>query len=362
MKLLFICKRRPQGRDLFARPYGRFYYLPKILAEKGHEVHLLLCGYKKEPRIRCMKDDIHWQSVSLIPSGPFSFIREAEKVVRQIMPEWVTGFSDTYYGILAQRLGEKYHISSLIDAYDNFESYLPWMKPLHAVWRKSLSGATLVTAAGPGLAALLRESRPGKPTEVVPMAADPLFQPLARIECRKKLGLPADRKLIGYCGSTIHSNRGINLLFEAFTSLQKELPDLGLVMTGRQGRGVSLPPEANWLGYIADADMPILLNSLDMLVVMNRPTAFGNHSYPVKLYEAMRCRVPVVASETLATKWILQNHRELLVEPCHVEKLTDAIKKNLEIVRLDYGAQKGWDLIGEELEKLLFRYSPLSAK
>ena len=241
MKLLFLCKRRPQGKDLIERPYGRFYYLPKILAEKGHEVHILLLSYKNEPKISLEKDGINWTSISLIKHGPFAYVREAEKIIKQIKPDWIVGFSDTYYGILAQKLGTKFNIPSLIDAYDNYESYIPWLKPLHALWRRSLSKATLVTAAGPSLVDLLGRFRPGKPTEIIPMAADPIFQPMDKIECRQKLGLPVDKKLIGYSGSTIHASRGIDILFKAFDSLKQEVPDIELVLTGRKGRNINNP-------------------------------------------------------------------------------------------------------------------------
>lgn len=30
------------GRDLVASPYGRFLYLPKLLAERGHDVCIVL--------------------------------------------------------------------------------------------------------------------------------------------------------------------------------------------------------------------------------------------------------------------------------------------------------------------------------
>ena len=93
MKLLFLCKRRPQGKDLLERPYGRFYYLPKILAEKGHEFHILLLSYKNEPRIAENKDRINWTSISLIKHGPFAYIHEAKKIIQEICPDWIIGFS-----------------------------------------------------------------------------------------------------------------------------------------------------------------------------------------------------------------------------------------------------------------------------
>jgi glycosyltransferase involved in cell wall biosynthesis len=353
MKFLFLCKRRPQGRDLFKRPYGRFYYLPKKLAESGHEVHILLFSYKNESKISEEKDGIYWTSTSLIKHGPFSYVREASRLIKQIRPEWIGGFSDTYYGILAQRLADKYHTRSLIDAYDNFESYIPWLKPLHALWRKSLSKASLVTAAGPSLIDLLGKSRSAKPTEIIPMVADPIFQPMNKIECRKKLGLPIDKKLIGYSGSTIHKSRSPDILFKAFTILRENLPDSELVLTGRKGHNVTIPSEAEWLGYIPDNHMPLLMNSLDVLVVLNQPSAFGNYSYPVKLYEAMACNTPVVVSKTLSTQWIMRNNRDLLVEPNDINELCRTIANVLNLEEINYSAQKNWQQIGERFEELL---------
>jgi len=353
MKLLFLCKRRPQGKDLIERPYGRFYFLPKVLAEKGHEVHILLLSYKNEPENSIHQQGIHWTSVSLPGQGPRAYVRKAKKIINETKPDWVIGFSDTYYGILAQRLADKYKSRSLIDAYDNYESYIPWMKPLHVLWRKSLSRATLVTAPGPGLLDLLGKSRSGEQTELIPMAADPQFQPMDKLESRKKLGLPVAKKLVGYSGSTITANRGVDDLFQAFTLLNAELPDLELILSGRKGSGVALPTDARWLGYIPDAEMPLLINSLDLLVVMNQPSSFGNYSYPVKLYEAMSCQVPVVVTASLSTKWIMRHNQELLVESKNLQKLSAKIKYALTLGRIDYGKQPNWIEIGSYFEKLL---------
>ncbi len=47
MKIVLFCKRRPMGKDLMTRPYGRFYYLAKYLSESGHDVCMFLFSYKK---------------------------------------------------------------------------------------------------------------------------------------------------------------------------------------------------------------------------------------------------------------------------------------------------------------------------
>ena len=134
------------------------------------------------------------------------------------------------------------------------------------------------------------------------------------------------------------------------------MPDIELILSGRKDRGVILPPDSNWLGYISDEHMPLLINSLDVLVVMNQPSAFGNYSYPVKLYEAINCKIPVVVSATLSTKWIMRSNEELLVEPENYTELAAKIKLALRLESKDYEKQQGWDEISTKLETLLNKY------
>ena len=65
------------------------------------------------------------------------------------------------------------------------------------------------------------------------------------------------------------------------------------------------------------------------MVVPNRLSAFGRYSYPVKLYEAMACGIPVLATATEPSKWILQNQAMFLANPDDpfdmVRKLKDVL-------------------------------------
>jgi len=340
MKILFLCKRRPQGKDLLTRPYGRFFYLPYWLSKRGHEVYILLLSYKKEPAVQLEKDGIYWLSESIYPWGPLKYIAKANGLVRTLEPDWIVGFSDTYYGILAEKLGSKYGIKSVIDAYDNYESYIPWFKPLHSVWRKAIAKATRVTAAGPDLGDYLNTFRPHKTVATVPMAADPAFVSLNKKECRQKLGLPVDKKLVGYAGS-VHKSRGIELLFKIFEKLHCENPEILFVLSGRKDKKIDLPQPIKWLGYLSDEQMPLLLNSLDVLLVINKPSSFGNFSYPVKLYEAMACQIPVVVSDVLGSKWILKDHPQFLAH--NALDFAEKIKSVLALDRFDYGYQETWE-------------------
>lgn len=354
MKIVFLSKRHPQGKDLLTRPYGRFFHLPRLLAEMGYEVHILLLSYGRQPAADIHQFGIRWYSRSLWHKGSSSYWSTACTLMDAFKPDWIVGFSDTYFGIMAVALGRRFACRSAIDAYDNYESYLPWCTPLHRFWRRALAGATVVTAAGPQLADLLQQSRPGRPVHIVPMAPDPgVFGPRNRRECRRVLNLSEEGQMIGYCGA-IHRTRGLEDLFIAYERLRSEGNYPMLLLSGKKQPGFRLPGSVRWLGYLPDEQIPFFLNSLDVAVVMNRTSAFGLYSYPVKLYEAMICMIPVVASDTPPINWILKGDNRLLAQPENPLDLADKIKEALKLDRIDYGTQSNWDESCQAFEDALF--------
>lgn len=352
MKILFLCKRRPQSKDLVATPFGRFFHLPRILAERGHQVSLALLDYRNGEETEFDGHGMHWSS-----SPVRTYIATVERLLADLQPDWVVGFSDTYFGILAARVARKHGLRSCIDAYDNYESYVPWAKPLHWLWRRSLRHADLITAAGPGLACKMAGTKSSERVAVVPMAADPTgFEPGDKTACRKLMQLPVDRPLVGYCGS-MHRSRGVEVLFDAIPLVLAERPDVRFIHSGRTWSDVSLPKTITSLGFIDDAKVPTLLNCMDVLVVTNRISSFGSHSYPVKLYEAMSCKVPVVATRTLATEWILGSHPECLVDPADAKGLGAAILRSLAQPGIDYRNVPTWDSSCNIFERALLSKS-----
>nr|WP_320012023.1 glycosyltransferase family 4 protein [uncultured Desulfobulbus sp.] len=353
MKLLFLCKRRPQGRDLLTSPYGRFYHLPLLLAQQGHQVTILLCSYKKEPDHYDVHDQngIRWYSISLAGLNIFRYYRTACRLGKLHTPDWIIGFSDTWYGILSAHLAHHFGCKSLIDAYDNYESYIPWCIPLHRLWRHSMSKATVVTAAGPQLAHFMSNSVGGRQVNVIEMAADPCFSPLSKSDCRKQLGLPHDKILLGYSGS-LHQSRGIHILFSLFEKLRNLLPNAELILSGRLSKKTDVPPHVRWLGYLHAKKVPLLINSLDLMFAINKPGGFGNYSYPVKIYEALACGVPIVATDLPATSWVLRDHPDWLFNPENTESSIKTIISALHTQSLR-SPLSNWQNSVQNLESLL---------
>lgn len=351
MRVLFLSKRHPQQRDLIERPYGRFHHLPRLLAGFGHEVQVALCSHRGMPSTTLCRDGVRWTSHDIRTLGPFSLASHLRQEAESFQPDWIVGCSDIWYALLARRLASRTGARLAIDAYDNFEAYIPWNLPLHASWHWAIAAADAVTAAGPQLADRLDRHRPGKqPTRVVPMAADPEFTPHGRAASRASLGLPAEAPLIGYMGGWARS-RGTRTLLEAFRRLRARLPAARLVLTGRPPPHALGEPGVLALGYVPDAQLPVVLSALDVASVITANSSFGRFSYPAKLCEAMACQVPVVATGTEPVRWMLANDDRFLVPVDDAEALASRMDALIGgSGRIAYPSLPSWEASARLLE------------
>jgi len=353
LRVLFLSKRHPQQRDLIERPYGRFFHLPTALAAMGHDVRVLLCSHHRMAAATLERDGVRWSSHDVLALGPRRLMAMLAQEAEIFRPDWTVGCSDAWYGWLAQVLVERAGGRLAIDAYDNYEAYMRWNLPLHWKWRRSVRAADLVTAAGPQLAERLQSHRRGgRAVEILPMAADPGFVPMDRATCRGRLGLPQDAPLIGYSGGWA-GNRGTHVLLECFARVRETRPDARLVLSGRP------PPEACAaagviaLGYLDDAQLPVLLNALDVSCTITADTAFGRYSYPAKLCEAMACKIPVVATATGPVRWMLRDDLRFLAAVGSADSIAQRMLARLETGHVDYGSLPSWADVARHLEQLL---------
>jgi glycosyltransferase involved in cell wall biosynthesis len=309
-----------------------------------------LLDYQRGQELTVEKQGTAWQSVRLLPD-PVRYYRRALAAAREMNADWVLAFSDTWYGICAEAVARRSGARSLIDAYDNYEGYMPRALPLHWLWRRALRRCDAVTAAGPALLeALGRE--PSDCARVIAMAADPRFQPRDRAEARSRLDLPAGVKVVSYSGS-MHANRGIDRLVEACRLLENSRPDIRFVFSGRRDRDYSLPGNALHLGYIDDDSLLDLYAGSDLLLALNTDSTFGLHSHPVKLYEARAMGIPVLATETPATRFVLQDTPKSLLPECTPTALAERIAAAIDREERPEPISAGWSQQVRELEALL---------
>lgn len=342
MKLLFLSKRRPQQRDLIHRPYGRFHHLPACLAARGHDVRVVLIGHHALPQVRMQAAGITTIALDLREQGWTRVQSELRNTALEFSPDWVVGCSDAWLGWLAHRVAKSCNARLAIDAYDNYEAYMPWNLPLHFLWRRAVKEADLVTVAGPQLAERLDAHRRGKRSAlIVPMAADPAFQPMDQGLCRQQLGLPGTAPLLGYYGGWAAA-RGTDLLIAAYRLVQASLPSARLVLTGKPPGQVLSLPGVFPLGYLDDSLLPFMVNSLDAACVLTADTGFGRFSYPAKLCEAMACGIAVCATDTAPVRWMLGDSTQCLAPVGDATAFAGAALRSLVAGRMDYGPLPTW--------------------
>lgn len=353
MNILFICKRRPQQRDLITRPYGRFFHIPTLLARKGHKVTIVLIDFRGSPAEDLQRDGVNWIGVDASSMGIIGTYRTLKALASKCRPDWVFGLSDAWAGVIAWRLAAFCGAKLALDAYDNYESYMPWNLPLHLLWRHSLGQADLITAAGPQLAQLLgKHSRLGTSAEVIPMSADPAFIPMDKSSCRKSLELPLQVPLIGYYGSWA-ARRGTDNILNIFDQVRSKIPEARLVLSGNPPEHVKTHPGIISLGYLDDQYLPILVNAIDVACIVTRNSRFGKYSYPAKLCEAVACGTKVVATDTAPVRWMLGNSNRALVPVDDPRAFSDKILEALESTHENITTPPDWHKGAEKLDSLL---------
>lgn len=353
MRLLLLSKRHPQQRDLIERPYGRFHHLPVVLAAMGHDVCVQLCSHRNLASLTLTRDGVHWASHDLLALGPRGLQHALHADAAAFRPDWVIGCSDTWLGWLANRVARHTGARLAVDAYDNYEAYMPWNLPLHWAWRRAVRSADLVTAAGPQLASRLQSHRThGRAVEILPMAADPEFVARDRSACRSVLGLPATAPLLGYVGGWTRS-RGTHLLVEAFELVRERRPDARLVLSGHPPDPVVRIPGVIALGYLPDDRLPLLVSALDVACIITADTAFGRYSYPAKLCEAMACKVPVVATATDAVHWMLGGRERHLARLDDAGDFAQRVLQQLDEPTTEYGRRIDWMDVAAEMDRHL---------
>lgn len=301
-----------------------------------------LCGYRRLASETIDRDGVIWSSHDFLTLGIPRLLQTVQAEASEFQPDWIVGCSDAWAGWLAHKVSRRVGCKLAIDAYDNYEAYMPMNLPLHWMWRRAICAADLVTAAGPQLAEKLGNSRcVGNDVKVIPMTSDPGFTSMDRKRCRESLGLPIDLPLFGYSGGWTRS-RGTNLILDAFRIVREYLPDARLVLSGRPPQHALSESGVISLGYLDDAKMPQLLNALDLCCVILSNSAFGRYSYPAKLCEAMSCKVPVVVSGTDAASWMLNQNRKFLARIGDAGDHARIMLSNYKVTNPDYQRLPSW--------------------
>lgn len=158
---------------------------------------------------------------------------------------------------------------------------------------------------------------------------------LSRRDLLEEFALPDDSYLLAIVASYDH-RKGHHLLFEAVANLQEHIPNIRILVFG-EGNPAQ---EARIQGLLHQHQLEQLvvlcgfrqnvtayLEATDLLVL---PT-LSYESLPMVIIEAMALRVPVIASDVGGIGELVEERfTGRLLEPGHIEALTEAIKDAVE--------------------------------
>ncbi|KKU36608.1 MAG: Glycosyl transferase group 1 [Candidatus Azambacteria bacterium GW2011_GWF2_46_32] len=162
-------------------------------------------------------------------------------------------------------------------------------------------------------------------------------------ECRKKLGLPQDKKIVLYTGH-LYGWKGVDTLIQASKLFNEDT--LVYLVGGTEEDVASYKPSSRaqveglkaesyklvtFVGHKPHKEIPFWLKAADVLVLPNsaKEKISAVYTSPLKLFEYMAAGKPIVASDLPALREILNENAAVLVEPDNPEALAKGIEKVL---------------------------------
>jgi hypothetical protein len=294
MHVVVLTKRQYTNKDVIDDHYGRLWEIPLALAGKDCKVTCLCLSYQKKDSgpldyVDSNGHSVRWISVNLgffKISGLLKFLYLANKIIRKERPDVIWSCSDTIYAIFGYWFAKRHKCASIADLYDNFEYFGFYKIPiLRGLYRKAVRESDGVSCVSESLSRhIVASYGRTKSTTVITNAVDSnVFRPMDKRECREKLGLPQDVTLIGSAGD-ISNYRGADMMYRAMLDESADLGATQLAVAGYRTPDTKIPSGENVhdLGMLPFADVPVFLNSLDLAIVYNRSSSFGDYCFPQK--------------------------------------------------------------------------------
>ncbi len=163
---------------------------------------------------------------------------------------------------------------------------------------------------------------------------------ISREEARKKLGLPLDKKLIGYVGMlrTMGMEKGIDVAIRSLSEIKDKKKDIRLLLVGglpddvefykNFAKDLGILDMIIFTGMVKHELVPLYLKSLDVAIApFPKNEHYNFYMSPLKIFEYMASGRPVISTDLPSLREILNNHNSILVSPNSSTELSQAIIK-----------------------------------
>lgn len=158
---------------------------------------------------------------------------------------------------------------------------------------------------------------------------------ISKEEARKKVGLPADKKIVLYTGH-LYSWKGADTAAECAEYIKDD--SVQVVFVGgtevdiyRFKKNYGQIKNISILGKKPHQEMPLYMKSADILLLPNSAKEDISKLYtsPMKLFEYMASGTPIIASDLPSIREILNEEVSFFFEPDNPRNLADTINKVL---------------------------------
>ncbi len=192
----------------------------------------------------------------------------------------------------------------------------------------------------------------------VPNGFPQQFKPFDRQECRSKLNIPHEKRVIFSLGDLIE-RKGFKFLIDAMDKIHDKRDDVICFIGGkgpeeknlvRQLHEKKMEDSIKILGFIPDTMVPLWMNSADVFVLPSLQESFG-----IVQIEALACGTPVIATDNVGSREIIDSDDiGLLCEPTNSDSLAGAIIEGLNKPWnakkiLDCSKRYSWEMVVESI-------------
>ena len=185
-----------------------------------------------------------------------------------------------------------------------------------------------------------------------------LFHPMSMKECRSKLGLPQDKKIIVTVGK-LFKIKGHTYLIDAMGEIIKNRKDVLCVIVGdgelrqtleKQIKSKGLEPYIMITGGRPHSEIPMWINAGDIFVLPSL-----NEGNPTVMFECLGCGKPFIGSSVGGVPEVITSDElGYLVQPADVKALADklslALGRSWDGERIyEYASAFTWEKIAEDI-------------
>lgn len=266
-------------------------------------------------------------------------------------------------GAVAIKLKQNYSIPAIITEHTSV-TFLKAIETGDGIFKGVWSKADkIIRVKESDVSVFDRANVPHQNVSAVPNGYDgKKFHPIDTQECRVKLNLPLDKKLILNVGNLYSEIKGHTYLIKAISQIVTNRQDILCVIIGsgrlrsaleRQIRSLELESYVMLAGGRPYDEIPLWMNACDLFVLPSMRESFG-----VVQIEAMACGKPVVATRNGGSEEIIvSKDYGLLVEPADPKDLAEKILIALDgdwnrAAILAYAKKYTWDNISKQIEKI----------